>query len=334
MSVFGGGQTNCPDRMCTTTVSRDTIRNGRPVTPDTILHINARDGSAVATPNVEPDRSAMLPGAPVYEIRVRRASARSGETQPTRQILNAQPAPGVSSAPTSGQPAQAGQPATNPSRESLRRGGGISTNPGITFDSEDRRYVNNPSAPAQPTNATAVAPATTPVDSAPPAAVINIAPVAPTESIRGVRPAGETARPAPQAAPPAPATTGIFGRRPTGGETQSPGASGGVSVFGSRSRATQSSPSSGEQRPASPPSTSAPAPPARSEPVVHQRSESGSAPRSPSGINTGGGSSGSVSGGSRGSVGGGGNTGGGGHVGGATRGSSGGAPPSGSPSRR
>jgi hypothetical protein len=308
-SVFGGGQANCPDRICTTSVSFDTLRNGRPVTPDSILRFGANDGQLIGSPDVQPDPQAMLPGAPVFRTRLGVGMPASGQAGQTPRSFSTQPTGGITPVPSGDPPAPGALPAGN-----IRTRRVETSSPGIVFNPERQRFENNPVAPAGP-----------PLESNSEAATA----VGSTERVRVLRPTGETVRPAPQAGPPAHATVSIVGgERPARTQPSSNQDPGGSIWQRSRSTSPEANRSSGsETRSSSPRATSAPtapAVPARSEPGVQTRGDPGSMSRPPSsglGGVLGGGPSGAGSGGG---VFGGSCGGGGGNIGGGARGPSGG----------
>jgi hypothetical protein len=170
----GSGWNHCPQpRGCVTTVNEDTLRYGRPVLPNRRDDIDPRGGQIVERPDIQADRLASLPGDPQsYPAAFRsrqvedRTGAAAGRIIPTR--------PNVENA----------------------GGGTIPARPGIVFDPEQRRYVNDPNQRSIP-----AAPAPTAS-----ASEVNTrrAPAGP----------GNAGRPGPQNNYPLPVAVGRYGDRP------------------------------------------------------------------------------------------------------------------------
>jgi len=179
---LGGGTTggtalnHCPQpRGCVTTVNEDTLRHGRPVLPNRRDDVDSRGGRIVERPDIQPERLARLTGEPqAYP-----AAFRGG------QFDERVGAAGAGRVPPNRQPTAAAGDR-----------GGVPARPGIVFDSEQRRYVNDPNQRSIPAPASASAPA------------VDL-------SARGglVSPA-HAGRPGPQANYPIPAATGPYGGRP------------------------------------------------------------------------------------------------------------------------
>lgn len=127
---LGGTQNNCPQPQgCVTRVNDDTVRGGRPVRPNRLREVDAREGRPIERPDIDPDRAGMLPGAPQ-----RQAGALSGPRGGERGD-RVQPEPG----------------ATRPERAWPRATTGGAPAGGIVYDSEQRRYVNRSGPGAAPT---------------------------------------------------------------------------------------------------------------------------------------------------------------------------------------
>jgi len=127
---LGGTQNNCPQPQgCVTRVNDDTVRGGRPVRPNRLREVDAREGRPIERPDIDPDRAGMLPGAPQ-----RPAGALSGPRGGERGD-RVQPEPG----------------ATRPERAWPRATTGGAPAGGIVYDSEQRRYVNSSGSGAAPT---------------------------------------------------------------------------------------------------------------------------------------------------------------------------------------
>jgi hypothetical protein len=135
---------------CGATVSEETFRHGRPVTPDGLLRINTTtEGRPIGRPDIEPGRQARLPGEPYRRTgapalaqqpvsrRVDTSAGReiSGRTPQTAPVVSSPVGQQLSSSPTS-------QPGASAERGASSRG--------IVFDPVERRYVNNPATVSRP----------------------------------------------------------------------------------------------------------------------------------------------------------------------------------------
>lgn len=188
--MLGGTQSHCPRAQgCVTTVNDDAFRNGRPILPDGIRWTNHFEGQPIARPELAPYRQAMLPGNPYAG-----AGALGGHAGGPGRVLPGR-TPGTGEHPesaTTGVSTGRGfpnSPATNAIGSHRTPSG---NEPGIVFDPEQRRYVNNPSSLAAPASAAAPTAADAP------------------SSASGL--VGR--RPGPQGNYPAPVATGVHGPRP------------------------------------------------------------------------------------------------------------------------
>ncbi len=148
---LGGGGADCRHaRGCGATVSEDAFRHGRPVTPEGLLQINPEtEGRHVGRPDIEPGRLARLPGEPFR---------RTGVPALAQEPVSRQPGVATSRGSSDRTPQaapMASAPVGRPLSSSPRREPGVSVDRGaasggIVFDSEERRYVNNPALTARP----------------------------------------------------------------------------------------------------------------------------------------------------------------------------------------
>ena len=124
-----GGLSNCPRSAgCIAVAPEDTFRHGRPIDPAAIRWTGLGAGQSVAQPDIQPDRTAMLPGSSRIADRF---SGRGTQADPTR---------GQTSRPTIAGAAGG----TIPTSSSAARP--IENRPGIVFNPNERRFENNPAA--------------------------------------------------------------------------------------------------------------------------------------------------------------------------------------------
>ena len=146
-----GGVADCSRSSgCGATVSEDAFRHGRPVTAEGLLQINPEaEGRHVGRPDIEPGRLARLPGEPF-----RRAGVPALAQEPVSRQAGVSTGQGVSDRTRQATPA-ASAPVGRQLPSSPRSEPGVSAergsaSGGIVFDSEERRYVNNPAPGVRP----------------------------------------------------------------------------------------------------------------------------------------------------------------------------------------
>lgn len=270
----GGGQTNCsPAQRCTIAVPVDTVQNGRPVTPASVLDVDPAQGRAVARPDIAPGRLAMLPGAALprpaafYNSQDAEGAGRMG----TREVTGSGPNVVVVGTAPAGRPVETRQGSTVSNR------GAAAPDAGIVFDPLERRYVNTHS------------PRTGLETSESPSALGNSVPrVTPAGTVlpaergesRMENSGGFSTRPSPEGnhagRPPSGLFSGRtgFGERPSSSMTSSPSTAPDMGRGGGRSVGSPSG-ARGVAAPASRPSYSAPSS-VRSAPASSSHSGGGS----------------------------------------------------------
>jgi hypothetical protein len=132
----GSGRPACPQpRGCMTSANDDTLRHGRPVNPGGLLDINPTYGRPVASPDVQPDRLATLPGTPISWAVGPRGARDAGA---------------AGRVPVSGGEAVSNATVRPAGAAPIGRGVTPPAGSGIVFDSQQGRYVNSGTSRAAP----------------------------------------------------------------------------------------------------------------------------------------------------------------------------------------